>query len=140
MPLTCLQGFDEYMNLVLDEAEEVSVKRQTRKAVGEQHGPTGLHLWSECARASVHLSSHGHGHGSTEAAVGASVCTDITLRDSPAAAFPRLTILSAAAAGRILLKGDNITLMQTTCVLGTIWLQLDCVSVAKDVLLCTWPP
>ena len=30
-----LQGFDEYMNLVLDEAEEISVKRKTRKAVGE---------------------------------------------------------------------------------------------------------
>ena len=29
------QGFDEYMNLVLDEAEEVSLKRQTRKPVGE---------------------------------------------------------------------------------------------------------
>lgn len=28
------QGFDEYMNLVLDAAEEVSVKRQTRKKVG----------------------------------------------------------------------------------------------------------
>jgi len=27
-------GFDEYMNLVLDEAEEVSVKRKTRKPVG----------------------------------------------------------------------------------------------------------
>eukprot|EP00793_Prasinoderma_coloniale_P005317 PRCOL_00004725-RA len=27
-------GFDEYMNLVLDAAEEVSVKRQTRKKVG----------------------------------------------------------------------------------------------------------
>lgn len=30
-----VQGFDEYMNLVLDDAEEVSVKRKTRKAVGE---------------------------------------------------------------------------------------------------------
>ena len=30
----CAQGFDEYMNLVLDEAEEVSMKRKTRKAVG----------------------------------------------------------------------------------------------------------
>lgn len=29
-----VQGFDEYMNLVLDEAEEVSLKRQTRKPVG----------------------------------------------------------------------------------------------------------
>lgn len=28
------QGFDEYMNLVLDEAEELSVKRQTRKQLG----------------------------------------------------------------------------------------------------------
>jgi len=27
-------GFDEYMNLVLDEAEEVSMKRKTRKPVG----------------------------------------------------------------------------------------------------------
>ena len=30
-----VQGFDEYMNLVLDEAEEVSMKRKTRKALGE---------------------------------------------------------------------------------------------------------
>ena len=29
-----LIGFDEYMNLVLDEAEEVSVKRKTRKPLG----------------------------------------------------------------------------------------------------------
>jgi hypothetical protein len=29
-----LQGFDEYMNLVLDEAEEVSIKRKTRKPLG----------------------------------------------------------------------------------------------------------
>ena len=28
------QGFDEYMNLVLDDAEEVNVKRRTRKPVG----------------------------------------------------------------------------------------------------------
>ena len=28
------QGFDEYMNLVLDEAEEVYVKKKTRRAVG----------------------------------------------------------------------------------------------------------
>jgi small nuclear ribonucleoprotein E len=29
-----LIGFDEYMNLVLDEAEEVSVKRSSRKPLG----------------------------------------------------------------------------------------------------------
>lgn len=28
------QGFDEYMNLVLDEAEEVNIKSKQRKAVG----------------------------------------------------------------------------------------------------------
>jgi len=27
-------GFDEYMNLVLDEAEEVSLKKKTRKVLG----------------------------------------------------------------------------------------------------------
>ncbi|KAL9299882.1 putative small nuclear ribonucleoprotein E [Arabidopsis thaliana] len=27
-------GFDEYMNLVLDEAEEVSIKKNTRKPLG----------------------------------------------------------------------------------------------------------
>lgn len=29
-----MQGFDEYMNLVLDEAEEVSLKRKSRKPLG----------------------------------------------------------------------------------------------------------
>lgn len=29
-----LQGFDEYMNIVLDAAEEVNKKKGTRKAVG----------------------------------------------------------------------------------------------------------
>ena len=33
--LLFLQGFDEYMNLVLDEAEEVSIKKNTRKQLGE---------------------------------------------------------------------------------------------------------
>ena len=28
-------GFDEYMNLVLDEAEEVHIKNKNRKALGE---------------------------------------------------------------------------------------------------------
>jgi small nuclear ribonucleoprotein (snRNP)-like protein len=31
-----LQGFDEYMNLVLDEAEEVSMKRKARKPLGKR--------------------------------------------------------------------------------------------------------
>uniref|UniRef100_A0A803N1F1 Small nuclear ribonucleoprotein E n=1 Tax=Chenopodium quinoa TaxID=63459 RepID=A0A803N1F1_CHEQI len=28
------EGFDEYMNLVLDDAEEVNVKKKTRKSLG----------------------------------------------------------------------------------------------------------
>jgi hypothetical protein len=28
-------GFDEYMNLVLDEAEEISLKKKTRKPLGD---------------------------------------------------------------------------------------------------------
>ena len=28
------QGFDEYMNLVLDDAEELSIKKKTRKPLG----------------------------------------------------------------------------------------------------------
>ncbi len=33
-----LQGFDEYMNLVLDEAEEVHIKNKTKKTLGERSG------------------------------------------------------------------------------------------------------
>jgi hypothetical protein len=29
------QGFDEYMNLVLDDAEEMSIKKKSRKPLGE---------------------------------------------------------------------------------------------------------
>jgi small nuclear ribonucleoprotein E len=29
-----MQGFDEYMNLVLDDAEEINVKKNTRKSLG----------------------------------------------------------------------------------------------------------
>ena len=29
-----MKGFDEYMNLVLDEAEEVSIKKKTRRTLG----------------------------------------------------------------------------------------------------------
>ena len=42
-----LQGFDEYMNLVLDEAEEVSVKRQTRKTIGVLN-PGAVDAWLPC--------------------------------------------------------------------------------------------
>jgi small nuclear ribonucleoprotein E len=34
VPARASQGFDEYMNLVLDNAEEVNVKKKTRKSVG----------------------------------------------------------------------------------------------------------
>lgn len=32
--MSCVQGFDEYMNLVLDDAYEVYVKKKTRKQLG----------------------------------------------------------------------------------------------------------
>jgi hypothetical protein len=33
-PPVALQGFDEYMNVVLDDAEELSIKKKSRKALG----------------------------------------------------------------------------------------------------------
>lgn len=33
--LPSFKGFDEYMNLVLDDAEEVNKKKGTRKTIGE---------------------------------------------------------------------------------------------------------
>lgn len=33
--MTVVQGFDEYMNLVLEEAEELNVKKKTRKTLGQ---------------------------------------------------------------------------------------------------------
>ncbi len=32
--MIALQGFDEYMNLVLDNAEELSMKKKTRRQLG----------------------------------------------------------------------------------------------------------
>ncbi|KAF5956648.1 hypothetical protein HYC85_003873 [Camellia sinensis] len=34
-------GFDEYMNLVLEDAEEVNVKKKTRKSLGENNEQSG---------------------------------------------------------------------------------------------------
>ncbi len=78
--LVFLQGFDEYMNLVLDEAEEVSMKRKTRKALGMPGGFAAALLDAEKVQLGWVLTY---------------MFNDFT--------------------GRILLKGDNITLMQTTC-------------------------
>jgi len=80
-----LQGFDEYMNLVLDEAEEVSMKRKTRKPLGMVLPLLPLAVTSiACFLPTAACPGH-----------------------------PEIQKYSAAA-GRILLKGDNITLMQTT--------------------------
>lgn len=51
-----LQGFDEYMNLVLDDAEEVSIKKKSRKPLGMYRYHhfwsfdynQKLHFWSFC--------------------------------------------------------------------------------------------
>ena len=42
LSLAARQGFDEYMNLVLDEAEEVSMKRKTRKPLGARGADCSL--------------------------------------------------------------------------------------------------
>ena len=76
-PSCAWQGFDEYMNLVLDEAEELSLKKKTKKALG-----------AACAHRNLRT--------------GAALCSRMP---SDADTSPR------ARAGRILLKGDNITLM-----------------------------
>ena len=47
-----LQGGDEYMNLVLDEAEEVSVKRKSRKPLGE-HFAQGCSPQLHCGMAAA---------------------------------------------------------------------------------------
>lgn len=68
-------GFDEYMNLVLDESEEVNLKNGNRKQVGKC-----LFIHSLITRSLGELHS-------------------LTLN---------------CFTGRILLKGDNITLIQTS--------------------------
>ena len=36
LSIFAVQGFDEYMNLVLDEAEEVHMKTKNRKTLGKE--------------------------------------------------------------------------------------------------------
>ncbi|CAN1173398.1 Small nuclear ribonucleoprotein E [Linum perenne] len=73
-------GFDEYMNLVLDDAEEVNVKKKSRKSLGNV-------LTSHQFYMLLHSSSH----------------------TASISSLPISILL-----GRILLKGDNITLMMNT--------------------------
>ncbi len=70
------QGFDEYMNLVVDDAEELSLKKKSRKQLG------ALRVARSRRAGGAHLGA----------------C---------------LSDVACAWPGRIMLKGDNITLMQT---------------------------
>ncbi len=97
-----LQGFDEYMNLVLDEAEEVSMKRQTRKAVGATHLSVARLAWAEVADSEAWLKLKLE-------------CSASALASHPAELLFDCDVDPVHSAGRILLKGENITLMQTTC-------------------------
>lgn len=74
------QGFDEYMNLVLEEAEELNVKKKTRKPLG----------WSSYFVLPV------------------IACFSFMFH------FIYPLGLLFLFTGRILLKGDNITLMMST--------------------------
>ena len=71
-----LQGFDEYMNLVLDDAEEVHIKKKSRKTLGMF-----------------------------------TISLFFSLRSPKCAWFE---VFHLCCSGRILLKGDNITLMMST--------------------------
>lgn len=45
LPVPCVvQGFDEFMNLVLDDAEEVDAKKKSRKPLGELRGRRASHV------------------------------------------------------------------------------------------------
>ena len=52
------QGFDEYMNLVLDDAEEMSIKKKSRKPLGErllpEHTPGACGSHSEGCMCGFH--------------------------------------------------------------------------------------
>uniref|UniRef100_A0A8C6PE56 Small nuclear ribonucleoprotein E n=1 Tax=Nothobranchius furzeri TaxID=105023 RepID=A0A8C6PE56_NOTFU len=50
----CIIGFDEYMNLVLDDSEEIHMKTKNRKPLGSS--PALLNL-SRCLMVSSHKSS-----------------------------------------------------------------------------------
>jgi small nuclear ribonucleoprotein (snRNP)-like protein len=69
------QGFDEYMNLVLDQADELNIKTKTRKAIGACPGA----MWFS----------------------------------GPVLTAPPVLCICE---GRILLKGDNITLIRNVVV------------------------
>ena len=85
-------GFDEYMNLVLDDAEELSLKQKTRKPRGARSA-----AGARCAAAAA--------AESRRAAAAAAAAAATARRRRARAPRPR--------AGRILLKGDNITLMMS---------------------------
>ena len=65
-----MQGFDEFMNLVMDDAEEVYVKEKKRRSVGE-----------------------------------------LSMSLALLAGWVYFTMTSFPSSGRILLRGDNITLI-----------------------------
>ena len=82
------------MNLVLDDAEELSLKQKTRKPLGAPRRPRTLR--------SSPLPPPQHRRRRAAAAA-----ADTTARATP------LSTRAPPLAGRILLKGDNITLMMS---------------------------
>ena len=83
-----LIGFDEYMNLVLDEAEEVSVKRKTRKTLGrillKGDNITLLQVWCQrqrwrwlCAATGCRSVQGKGGRGLQQACLLSACCRDL---------------------------------------------------------------
>eukprot|EP00299_Pterocystis_sp_00344_P011672 c5487_g1_i2.p1 GENE.c5487_g1_i2~~c5487_g1_i2.p1 ORF type:complete len:147 (-),score=31.95 c5487_g1_i2:148-564(-) len=87
-------GFDEYMNFVLDDAEEINLKKKSSTKLGE------------CLSLTVSFTNtHTHLHVSSSS-------TFMPPSNNPNQNSPnRCTNQTHINSGRILLKGDNISLM-----------------------------
>ena len=92
-PRRQFQGFDEYMNIVVDQAEEISVKKGTRKAIGASSGSRSA---ARCSCAAVERPEAHYDRPVPH-----------NLRSACVWLWP------GGWTGRILLKGDNITLIQS---------------------------
>ena len=97
------QGFDEYMNLVLDDATEIDAKKESRVELGGSPPPLPIYpfypfcLVGPCTVFTLGLGAY-------------PVWTVCPLLFSSSMTWPRFT--TTGALGRILLKGDTITLMR----------------------------
>ncbi len=87
------QGFDEYMNIVLEDAEEISLKRKSRKSLGAHPSPF---LCFSISKININMLSMSFSSYLSQVLVHFPLFSPHVCHSSP---------------GRTMLKGDNITLM-----------------------------